>query len=460
MTDNREPDRLDLVLHGGQLVTPEGVRTGTVTVRDGRIAAVLPATAPLPPATRVIDAAGRHILPGLIDSHVHFRTPGLTHKEDWEHGSRAAAAGGVTTVIDMPNTRPPLHDTAGAFRKAALIEGRSLVDFRFHMGVRAESVDALADLDPRVATSVKVFMAGHHTAPDVIHDHSVLSKIFSVAADHGIRVVLHGEDGGVFSLLDTYLPPPLSYSAYEPARPRSGGIVAAARIAELVRRYGTAAHVLHVSSAEECDLLAAARHSGLPLTFEATPHHLSFTRTDTRRLGARIRLSPAIREEHDQSRLWEALLHQDLATLGSDHAPHTAEEKTLSPADAPPGLPGVQELLPAVFTGMRRRWPDRTPDELLGLIARLCSQHPAEMFGLGSRKGRLDVGYDADFVVFDSAATWFMTADQVQSKCGWSAYEGSTFTGRPDVTIRRGEIIWDRAAEAFGDPSGVWLASS
>ncbi|WP_369173656.1 dihydroorotase family protein [Streptomyces sp. R28] len=458
MTDNHEPGRMDLVLHGGRLVTPQGVRTGTVTVRDGRIADVLPASAPLPRATRVVDAAGRHVLPGLIDSHVHFRTPGLTHKEDWEHGSRAAAAGGVTTVIDMPNTLPPLHDMAGATRKAALIEGRSLVDFRFHMGVRAETVDALADLDPRVATSVKVFMAGHHTAPDVIHDHGVLSKIFSVAADHGIRVVLHGEDGGVFSLLDTYLPPPESYAAYEPARPRSGGIVAAARIAELVRRYGTAAHILHVSSAEECDLLAAARHSGLPLTFEATPHHLSFTRSDTRRLGARIRLSPAIREPHDQDRLWDALLHQDLATLGSDHAPHTPEEKALPPADAPPGLPGTQELLPAVFTGMRRRWPQRSADDLLPLIARLCAQRPAELFGMQTRKGRIEAGYDADLVVFDSEATWFMTADQVQSKCGWSAYEGWTFSGRPDLTIRRGETIWDRVAGVFGEPSGTWLA--
>ncbi|WP_030061715.1 MULTISPECIES: dihydroorotase [Streptomyces] len=454
MTEHEVP--YDLVIRGGRLVTPEGVRPGTVAVRGGRISALLPQDARVT-ATETIDAAGRHVLPGVIDSHVHFRTPGLTHKEDWAHGSRAAAAGGVTTVIDMPNTQPPTHDAKDAWAKAALIEGQSLVDYRFHLGVGTDTVDALADLDPRVATSVKVFMAGHHTAPHVIHDPAVLARIFSIAADRGLRVVLHAEDGGLFDLLDGYLPSPTSYRAYEPARPRTGGIVAVARVIELVREYGTAAHILHTSSAEECDLLMAAREAGLPVTFEATPHHLSFTRNDITRLGARIRLSPAIREERDRERLWEALIQDGLATLGSDHAPHTVEEKTRPPADAPPGLPGVQELLPAVFTGMRQRWPDRPVDELLSQLTRLAAGRPAELFGLGRSKGRIEVGYDADLVVFDADATWFMTADDVQSKCGWSAYEGATLVGRPETTVRRGEVIWDRRTGEFGSPDGRWL---
>ncbi len=448
--------RYDLLVRGGDVVTPGGVRPGTVAVRDGRISALLPHDTQVT-AARTIDAAGLHVLPGVIDSHVHFRTPGLTHKEDWEHGSRAAAAGGVTTVIDMPNTRPPLHDPKDAWAKSRLIEGRSLVDYRFHMGVGPDTVEALTDLDPRVATSVKVFMAGHHTAPHVIHDRAVLARIFEVAADRGLRVVLHAEDGALFSLLDGYLPAPTGYAGYEPNRPRSGAIVAAARVIELVREYGTAAHVLHTSTAEECDLLLAARQAGLPVTFEATPHHLSFTRNDTPRLGARIRLSPAIREERDRERLWDAVFSDGVATVGSDHAPHTVEEKTRPPADAPPGLPGVQELLTALFTGMRRRRPDLPLDELLPLLARLCSERPAELFGLRRRKGRIEVGMDADLVLFDTAATWFMTAGDVHSKCGWSAYEGSTFNGRPEVTVRRGEVIWNRRTAEFGDPEGQWL---
>ncbi|MEW2621371.1 dihydroorotase family protein [Streptomyces sp. NPDC048106] len=447
----------DLVVEGGRLVTPDGVHDATIAVHAGRITALLPPTTPTPAAATRVDARGRYVLPGLIDSHVHFRTPGLTHKEDWAHAGRAAAAGGVTTVIDMPNTQPPLHSAEAAHAKADLIKGTSLVDYRFHMGVAPHTIGHLTDLDPRIATSVKVFMAGHHTAPDVIHDHATLSRIFATCADRGLRVVLHAEDTTVFHLLDDYLAAPRTYRDYETRRPRSGAIVAVARILDLVREHGTHAHILHVSSAEECDLLAAARHTGLPVTFETTPHHLSFTHTDTQRTGARTRISPSIRTQADQDRLWHALTTGELATVGSDHAPHTIEEKTRPPAEAPPGLPGVQELLPVLLTGLRRRHPHRHLDDLLPLVASLCSARPAELFGLAARKGRIAPGHDADLVVLDPDATWCPGPDTIQSKCGWSAYEGWTLTGRAETTIRRGEIIFDHAGGRFGSPTGDWL---
>ncbi|MEV7502668.1 dihydroorotase family protein [Streptomyces sp. NPDC093018] len=456
LTPTPATEPYDLVVEGGRLVTPDGVREATVAVRAGRIAALLPPGTPTRAATR-IRAAGRHVLPGLIDSHVHFRTPGLTYKEDWAHGSRAAAAGGVTTVIDMPNTRPPLHSSRAAHAKADLIKGNSLVDHRFHMGVAPHTLGELKDLDPRIATSVKVFMAGHHTAPDVIHDPATLDRVFAIAAEHGLRVVLHAEDHTVHHLLDDYLGTPRAYRDYEAHRPRSGAIIAVARVLDLVRRHGTRAHILHVSSAEECDLLAAAHHTGLPVTFETTPHHLSFTHHDTLRTGARTRISPAIRAEADQDRLWQALTDGELATIGSDHAPHTIEEKSRPPADAPPGLPGVQELLPVLLTGLRRRYPDRPLDDLLTLVATVCASRPAELFGLAARKGRITPGHDADLVVLDADATWCLTGDQIRSKCGWSAYEGWTLTGRPDTTIRRGEVIYDHASGRFGSATGEWL---
>ncbi|GAA2448344.1 dihydroorotase family protein [Streptomyces glaucus] len=449
------PTPYDLVVTDARIVTPHGVRPGHLAVADGRIARILPSGETPPPARRTLRARGLHLLPGVIDSHVHFRTPGLTHKEDWAHGSRAAAAGGVTTVIDMPNTRPALHTVERAHQKAELIEGTSLVDFRFHFGVSPHTVETIRDLSPRVATSVKVFMTGHHTAPDVIHDPKVLARVFAVAAETGIRLVLHAEDDGVFALLDRRQGTPRHYDQYERTRPRSGGIVAVTKIIELVRRYGTAAHVLHVSSAEEADLLAAARHIGLPITYETTPHHLSFTAADTHRLGARIRLSPAIRHSDDQQRLWDALVGGEISTLGSDHAPHTIEEKSRPAPDAPPGLPGVQELLTAVFTGLRRRFPHTSVDDSLTLLARVCSAEPARLFGLDQQKGSLTEGLDADLVLFDPEATWLMSARHAHTKNHWSAYEGWTFTGRPTTTIRRGEIIWD--GTSFGPAGGVWL---
>ncbi|GAA2729507.1 dihydroorotase family protein [Streptomyces nogalater] len=445
----------DLLVTNARLVTPEGVRTGALAVAGGRIARILSADAPLPAATRTLDAAGRYVLPGVIDSHVHFRTPGLTHKETWHHGSRAAAAGGVTTVIDMPNTEPPLHSLELAYAKAEMISGQSLVDYRFHFGVREDTVDVLRDLTPRVATSVKVFMTGHHTAPSVIRDPAVLDRIFAVAAERDLRLVLHAEDDGVFSLLDTHRPAPDSYGAYEPHRPRSGGIVAVAKVIDLVRRHGTAAHVLHVSSAEESDMLSAAGAAGLPVTYETTPHHLSFTASDTRRLGARIRLSPAIREERDQECLWRAVVSDQITTLGSDHAPHTPQEKVRPAPDAPPGLPGVQELLTAVFTGLVRRFPHVPLDDHMMLLSRLCAARPAALFGLDERKGALTEGRDADFVVFDPSANWLMSSREAHTKNTWSAYEGWTFTGHVDLTVRRGAVIWD--SHDFGDPDGQWL---
>ncbi|WP_042363897.1 dihydroorotase [Streptacidiphilus neutrinimicus] len=456
----RREQPYDLVVTGVRLVSGDGVATGGLAVSGGRIACLL-GPDERPPARRTLDGGGRHLLPGLIDSHVHFRAPGLTHKEDWAHASRAAVAGGITTVIDMPNTVPPLRTGEEAHRKAELIEGASLVDYRFHLGVAGEDPSPLREVGPREATSVKVFLAGHHTAPHVVRDPVQLEKIFRTAAESGLRLLLHAEDDGVFGLLDGWRGEPSGYAEYERHRPRSGAIVAVARVVELVRRHGTSVHVLHASTAEEADLLTAAAYAGLPVTFEVTPHHLSFTAAETCRVGARARLSPALRDAPDQDRLWQAVLGGHAATLGSDHAPHTRAEKLRVPAEAPPGLPGVQEMLPAVHTGLRRRGPQDSPDAQLSCLVRMLAERPAELFGLDERKGRLCAGLDADFVLFDADERWMLEPGTIRSKCGWSAYEGWTMTGRVLHTARRGETVYrlsdDRADAAFGAADGRWL---
>ncbi|RAG83305.1 dihydroorotase, partial [Streptacidiphilus pinicola] len=435
-----------------------GVRTGTVLVEQGRIRSV-GSEAP-PPGTPVLDAAGGYVLPGLIDSHVHFRTPGLEHKEDWTHGSRAAVAGGVTTVLDMPNTQPPGLDPAALVEKAELIAGTSLVDYRFHLGADPLRPEILADLDPQIATSAKVFMAGHHTAPTVVRQPAQLERIFEAAAAGGVQLVLHAEEEALFELLDQWHgTPPQQYGDYERRRPRSAGIAAVARVLDLVRRYGTRAHILHVSSAEETDLLTAARATGLPVTFELTGHHLSFTDADSTRMGARSRLSPSIRSEADRERLWEALRDGAVATLGSDHAPHTLREKIRPVPEAPPGMPGVQELATAVWTGMRRRWPHENADAAILRLVEHLAHRPAELFALPG-KGRLEVGSDADLVVFDPDQTWTLSAHEVHAKCGWSAYEGWTMTGQVRTTVTGGRIAWDVATRRFGEPLGRLLPSA
>ncbi len=453
---NAPPHAPDLVVSGRRLVTPHGVRPGDVLIAGGRVLDIAGiGTAPAC-ATR-IDAGENYVLPGLIDSHVHFRAPGLTHKEDWEHGSRAAVAGGVTTVLDMPNTVPPALTEQMVREKAAMVAGHSLADYGFHLGVDPEKPELLAAVDPAVARSAKIFMAGHHTAPTVLRDATRLEKAFIAAAEGGVQLVLHAEDGDLFALLDGWWGGPSSYTDYETRRPRSGSITAVAKVIELVRRHGTRAHILHLSSREEADLVCAARAVGLPVTFEVTGHHLSFTGEDTWRLGARMRLSPAIRTRADQARLWEAVREGQLATIGSDHSPHTITEKTNTVDQSPPGMPGVQELAVCVWTGMRRRWPEEDPDLAIRRLAQCLASGPAELFRL-SGKGRLEPGADADLAFFAAADTWMFSASDVLSKCGWSAYEGWTMSGRVVRTVRAGRVVWDAETGMFGDPDGRWLA--
>lgn len=452
----------DMVVHGGRVVGTDGVQEATVAVRDGVVVAVLPGLNSTEGIENV-DASGKYVLPGLIDSHVHFRTPGLTHKEDWAKASRAAAAGGVTTVIDMPNTRPATFTPADARAKNAAVRGTSLVDYRFHAGVDPNAIDELLAFEPGEATSAKAFLTGHHTAPHVLRDPCRLDELFRLAQQRGLRLLFHAEDDDVFALLDRWRGEPREYRDYERCRPRSGGIVAVAKLIELVRRHGTSTHVLHVSSREEADLLTAAAASSLPITWEVTGHHLSFTAADTARFGSRIRLSPAIREQADQDRLWEAVMRGEVATVGSDHAPHALTDKTLPVPDAPPGLPGVQELLPALVTGLRRRRPEADTGELLQIVARVLSAEPARLFDLDQRKGRVASGFDADLVVFDADENWSFASNDVEAKCGWTAYAGWMFTGRVERTIRRGETIYHRDAEGravFGSARGEWLAPS
>jgi dihydroorotase len=453
-------EQFSLVLTNARLVLDGVVQDGGIAVQDGRIARIL-APSEVPESAQLVrDVRGCNVLPGLIDAHVHFRTPGLTHKETWYTATRAAVAGGITTVVDMPNTQPPLLHTDQIAEKLACIEGQALTDFGFHLGVHPEKLALLESIESDLVMSVKVFLAGHHTAPHIITEQHDLEEIFALAARYHLPVTLHAEDQRVFQVLEHLASLPSPILDYETRHSDTGGVVAVARAIELVRTYGTRTHVLHVASRSQVQLLQAAKQAGLPISFEVTPHHLSLTATDGYRIGSRAKISPAFHNEDDRRALWQAVRAGSVYTIGSDHAPHSSEEKEVPFEEAPPGLPGVQELLPALLTGLATMFPKMTLDERMLLVARLCAQQPAQIYGLSHRKGTLLPGFDADITVVDSQQRWRVQPANLYTQCGWSAYEGWLFIGLPILTVRRGTIVYERRSdgtENFGAPDGAFI---
>ncbi|MEC0232181.1 dihydroorotase [Paenibacillus alba] len=445
----------DLVIYNGRLVYKDAVRDGGIAVQDGKIALVFEASQ-RPQGKQELDAGGKYVLPGLIDSHVHFRTPGYEHKENWESASKAAVAGGITTVLDMPNTDPYTDTTERIRQKDKLIHGHSLVDYGFHIGVVPGKLHPLDGLQQEHAASIKLFLTGHRTARNVIDLDADLETIFRLAAQRQIPLTLHAEDDAVLHLYRRVHRTPNDLASYELIAPRSGAIAAVSRVLRLVRKYGTSIHVLHVSSEEEVDLLETAARAGYPVSFETTAHQLWFDLESAASLGTKTKLSPAIRGKRDRARLWEAVRSGALTSVGSDHAPHALKEKAVDFSEAPPGLPGVQELLPVLLTGLGRHLPELSRDERLSKVVSLLADGPANRFRLNHLKGSLRPGLDADIVIVDDEQVWEVGAKDLYSFCGWSPYEGLPLTGVPLVTIRRGQIVFDRGQ--FGKFDGRTLS--
>ncbi|WP_243495753.1 dihydroorotase [Priestia aryabhattai] len=445
----------DLSIINGRLVYKDQVFKGHIGVKNGKIAIITNRKDMLFNAKKIIDANDNYILPGLIDSHVHFRTPGLTYKETWKTASRAAVAGGVTTVLDMPNTNPYLSKVDLIDEKNNLIKGTSLVDYGFHFGVEPGKSYYLNLLNSNMIASVKVFLTGHHTAKNIIKDRTELEEIFRIAAQKNIILTLHAEDEDTLNLFRQYNNAPTNLIEYERHLSRSAGIIAIGKAIELVKQYGTQVHVLHVSSAEEVELLEVAAKAGYPITFETTPHQLWFDAMKDVELGSRVKLSPAIRCEKDQLKLWKSLINGTMISVGSDHAPHSNVEKKRDFYEAPPGLPGVQEILPVLITGLMKNYPDLTFEEILSKVVSVMAEGPSKLFKISDRKGRIEEGLDADFTIIDPEDEWVVKKEDIYSLCQWSAYEGETLKGRPFMTIRRGKVVYLNGE--FGEADGKLL---
>ncbi len=432
-------ENYELIVKGGRVATPGGVVEADVGVKDGRIAVL----GDLDPGRgeAVVDAAGLHVLPGVIDTQVHFREPGLEHKEDLASGTAAAALGGVTAVFEMPNTKPSTLDAADLDDKLERARGRAWTDHAFFIGAAAENAESLGEVErlPGCA-GVKVFM-GSSTGSLLVEDDETLLEVLRNGRR---RVAIHAEDEARLRERLALVRGGAAVDQHPVWRDEETALRATRRILALARRAGRRIHVLHVTTAEELPLLAAHKDVA---TVEVTPQHLTLAAPDCyERLGTLAQMNPPIRAAHHREALWQALGQGIVDVIGSDHAPHSREEKAGDYPATPSGMPGVQTLLPLLLDHMNagRLSLERLVD--------LTSAGPQRVYGVAG-KGRIAAGYDADLTLVDLKARREITGAWLASKCGWSPFEGVTVAGWPAATVVRGRVVM-RDDELQGVPAG------
>jgi dihydroorotase len=393
-------------------------------------------------AAEVVDAKGLHVLPGVIDTQVHFREPGLEHKEDLETGSRAAVLGGVTAVFEMPNTKPLTTSAEALADKVRRARHRMFCDFAFYVGGTRENIGDIPALEKLPGSAgIKVFM-GSSTGDLLVDDEPSLSRIVAALSR---RAAFHAEDEARLKSR-AHLRKPGDPSSHPVWRDPEAALIATERLVRLAEQHGRRVHVLHISTAEEMAFLA--RHKDWA-SVEVTPHHLTLTAPDCyERLGTYAQMNPPVRDERHRQAIWAALTEGVVDVLGSDHAPHTREEKDHAYPDSHSGMTGVQTLVPIMLDHVNagRLSLERFVD--------LTSHGPNRLFGLRG-KGRIAVGYDADFTIVDLGRRQRISNAWIASRCGWTPYDGVSVTGWPIGTIVRGQrVMWDGAipCKAHGEP--------
>lgn len=428
----------DLLLTGGIVHLPAGPRRTSVGVKGGRIAAIGTAG----DALETIDCTGLDILPGIIDTQVHFREPGLEHKEDLESGARAAVLGGVTAVFEMPNTRPSTDSAARIEDKLARARHRMWCDHAFYVGATNHNAADLAELERLPGTAgVKIFM-GASTGDLLVSEDLSLAGV--LASGHR-RVAIHAEDEARMNerLEERITGDPASHPVW---RDDESAMRATQRIVALARAARRRIHVLHITTPAELEFLS--EHKDIA-TCEVTPQHLTLAGEEAYpRIGTYAQMNPPIRSGAHREGLWRWLGQGAVDILGSDHAPHTRAEKAKTYPDTPSGMPGVQTMVPLMLNHVAAGRLS------LARLIDLTSAGPQRVFGIVG-KGRIAVGYDADFTVVDLKARWTITEDWLASRCGWSPFTGMALTGRPIGTIVRGHrVMWDGAIAdaAIGEP--------
>jgi dihydroorotase len=452
----------DLLVRSRRIYSGGGWFDGYVAVRDERIAALVEA-GPAPASHDLIDVGDRHVIPGLVDTHVHLRDPGFTHKEDFETGTRAAAAGGVTTVFDMPNVTPPTN-TVERFR--AHVENataKSIVDFGHNAsGTIPEEIKGLAEAG---ATAFKVFMMTDigrdypHMPGTAVSDHGTLFRICEEVAATGLPLYIHPHDQALYELYTqrAWQEWGRDFRSYARAWRSGDGIILDSGIAtmlEMQRATGVRLHLLHMSTIHGFEMVRAAKQAGRAVTIELNPFSLFVTNTweAIEQLGPYC-LGMWVPEAHAAA-AWEALVDGSADVIATDHSPHTREEKEVGWTDmyaAPGGSPMIQHYLALLLDAVNAK------RLTLERVIEMCAANPARLAGLYPPKGIIAPGADADLVVLDMDRDWVVRAADSYYKCGWTPLEGRRLHGAPTLTIRRGAVIARDGEVLAGPGSGRFV---
>lgn len=429
----------DFILKNGIVVNHDGVGQRDIGVRGGRIATI--GNLSQSNAGEVRDCTGLHVLPGVIDSQVHFREPGLDHKEDLETGSRGAVMGGVTAVFEMPNTVPLTTTEATLADKVQRAHHRMFCDFAFYVGGTRENIDDIPNLERLPASAgIKVFM-GSSTGNLLVDDEDSLEAIIAKLTR---RAAFHAEDEDRLNARkgERVDNDPSSHPVW---RDVEAALMATKQLVGLAEKYNKRIHVLHISTADEMEFLA---HHKDWASVEATPHHLTLAAPECyQKLGTYVQMNPPVRDQHHQDGIWRGIERGVVDVLGSDHAPHTRAEKDEPYPKSHSGMTGVQTLVPIMLDHVNagRLSLERFVD--------LTSHGPQRLFGIVG-KGRIATGYDADFTIVDMKRRETIKNSWVESRVGWTPYDGKDVQGWVIGTIIRGKIaMWDGALpdKAFGE---------
>ena len=431
-------------LRSQRVVLPDGTRPAHVVVEDGRIAAIHPYDR-LPVSCRVEDVGERVVMPGLVDTHVHLNEPGRTEWEGFATGTQAAAAGGVTTLVDMPLNSSPVTTTVAALReKVAAARGQLWVDVGFHAGVVPGQTDQLEGLIQAGVLGAKAFLVHSGIDDFPAADEVTLRAALPILARHGVPLLAHAE-------VESVPPPPRgdahSYAAWLASRPRAWENDAIALLLRLCREYRAPLHIVHLSSADALPMLIRAKVEGLPLTVETCPHYLFFHAGEIPYGATAYKCAPPIRERSNNQRLWGALMQGTIDMVCTDHSPCPPELKGLAEGDffqAWGGIASLQWSLPAVWTATRGNRPP-----FHQLAQWLCAR-PARLAGLAGRKGAIAPGHDADFVVWEPDASFVVKAESTYHRHKVSPYVGRTLYGVVERTYLRGTLIAERSTVRAG----------